>query len=105
MDILEEVGFYEKYLALKKEKGYGWQVFGDILEMTPDAIRVAFKRGSLKDYEISLIEQYFDSGSKPSKDGLNVEEIMQHPLVEKEIELRALRKAFCWMQNPDKFKE
>lgn len=67
MEVLREVDFYKKYLDLKKEKGFGWKTYGGLLNMTDATIRMAFKKKSLKDYEIEIIENYFDSGSSPKK--------------------------------------
>lgn len=65
---MKEIDFHSKYKELKDIKSLKWSAFGDLLNMKSDAIRVAFDRKSLKEYEKNIIENYFDENKKNVSD-------------------------------------
>lgn len=52
--------FYDKLKSVKGFKNLGWKEIGDIVDMKPDAIRVAVERKSLDKFKIKEIEKYYD---------------------------------------------
>lgn len=52
--------FYDKLLLHKQRQKIGYKAIGDIIDLKPDAIRMAIERRSLTRLQMSEIEKYFD---------------------------------------------
>ena len=128
MIIMEEKEFYDRFLDIKKENGLKWSAFGGILQMSDAAIRMAFKKKSLKPYEREKIEKSFDSTGNAysvsgndlliKKDGVEVtiddiaifashneEEFFKHKYFSNYIDLRVTKKLNLLLRDKDELKK
>lgn len=92
--------FYDKLKSHKAVKKLGWSDIGDIVGMSPSAIRIAVTRKSLDKFKIKEIEQYFDNEQiKETYSSSSETIILDSGIFEREEDMNKLARFFLRHQN------
>lgn len=94
----------EEFISLIKNSGLKKQDIARYLGVSRATINNWERGKEIPDTKIDLIKQVL-LGAKEKDTATGVDSVLNDPYILKEIELRALKKAFYWMQNPEAFKE